>query len=322
MATVVSGSRVLRRLIPRAVVAQLSTARDDTVPEELPSVSTLTVGDQTLRKKVLNELEQQCFGGSPWSGLSKTAQSKLIAIRVKKIIRAQRKKKENIPVSKSMGASHGLREDLKQRKRAALKQSVLNSELRVVVDCSWEDAMSPKEITRLVSHIRKMHHMNIKTSKPARLCLTGLHEKSRIIQESFRQDPAGFNGLLVDVVSTSITELFSNDEMVYLSPDSPNILTELDNSKVYILGGLVDENIKKGATYQKASLEGVATAQLPIGLFMSKAHPNPHGTVLCINQVLGVLLDRYAGGSWAGSLARHIPKRKGFIINESSISNM
>lgn len=51
---------------------------------------------------------------------------------------------------------------------------------------------------------------------------------------------------------------------MYLTADSPDELSELDPSKVYILGGLVDRNRHKGICYQRAQEAGVATARLPI----------------------------------------------------------
>ena len=38
---------------------------------------------------------------------------------------------------------------------------------------------------------------------------------------------------------------FKPDEIVYLSPDSDQVLQSVDADKVYVLGGLVDEHIQK-----------------------------------------------------------------------------
>lgn len=43
----------------------------------------------------------------------------------------------------------------------------------------------------------------------------------------------------------SYLEIFAKEDLIYLTPDSDNTLTVLDKTKVYIIGGLVDETILK-----------------------------------------------------------------------------
>lgn len=38
------------------------------------------------------------------------------------------------------------------------------------------------------------------------------------------------------------TEVVAQDDLVYLTSDSPNVLKELDPKKAYVIGGLVDHN--------------------------------------------------------------------------------
>lgn len=54
-------------------------------------------------------------------------------------------------------------------------------------------------------------------------------------------------------------------DLVYLTADSPNLLTAVDPAGVYIVGGIVDRNQWKGATLMKAMNLGISHAKLPIG---------------------------------------------------------
>lgn len=47
---------------------------------------------------------------------------------------------------------------------------------------------------------------------------------------------------------------FAVEELVYLTADSPDTITQLEKSKVYILGGLVDRNAHKGLCFKKATV--------------------------------------------------------------------
>lgn len=40
-------------------------------------------------------------------------------------------------------------------------------------------------------------------------------------------------------------DLFQPEDIIYLSPDSENVLTSLDPRKIYVIGGIVDGTVKK-----------------------------------------------------------------------------
>ena len=45
---------------------------------------------------------------------------------------------------------------------------------------------------------------------------------------------------------------FKKSDIVYLTADSPNVLENLDPSKAYVIGGIVDRNRYLNLTFNKA----------------------------------------------------------------------
>lgn len=52
----------------------------------------------------------------------------------------------------------------------------------------------------------------------------------------------------ITVKAEAYHEVVAKEQLVYLTSDSPNVLTELDDTKAYVIGGLVDHNHHKVRT--------------------------------------------------------------------------
>lgn len=74
----------------------------------------------------------------------------------------------------------------------------------------------------------------------------------------------------------------AKSSIIYLTGDSPNVLTTIEEGKTYILGGIVDRNRYKKLCFDKAEQQGIQHAQLPIGMYMPDM---PTRKVLTVNQV-------------------------------------
>lgn len=66
-----------------------------------------------------------------------------------------------------------------------------------------------------------------------------------------------------------VEEVFDKEKIVYLSPESPNTIDSIDQNKVYIIGGIVDDNQCKGLSLKKAESLGLTTAKLSIRDYLS-----------------------------------------------------
>ncbi|XP_061218608.1 tRNA methyltransferase 10 homolog B isoform X2 [Neopsephotus bourkii] len=123
----------------------------------------------------------------------------------------------------------------------------------------------------------------------------------------------------MDTTQESYLDLFPLDAIVYLTPDSENVLEDIDPNKVYILGGLVDESIHKKLTLQRAREQSLQTARLPIREYMVKAvnTKNYHSETLAINQVFDILSTYYETRSWPAALKAGVSSGKGYVLPEA-----
>ena len=135
----------------------------------------------------------------------------------------------------------------------------------------------------------------------------------------------GFEKYIMIKTEKKIEEYHCNnlDNLCYLSPDSENILEDLDMSKIYVIGGLVDETVTKKVTLRKSSSLNINCFRLPIEEHMKRRMNNEDGDkkynfskILALNQVLDILLNYNLKKDWKSALAIGVPHRKGFFIEE------
>ncbi|KAK4050414.1 tRNA (guanine(9)-N(1))-methyltransferase [Microbotryomycetes sp. JL201] len=97
------------------------------------------------------------------------------------------------------------------------------------------------------------------------------------------------------------------DSVVYLTGDSPNVLSSLEAGKTYVLGGIVDRNRYKKLCLDKADRQGISHAQLPIGQYLPDL---PTRKVLTVNQVFEIMVKWAETEDWAEALKSVMPERK------------
>ncbi|KAF4797009.1 tRNA methyltransferase 10B [Turdus rufiventris] len=186
------------------------------------------------------------------------------------------------------------------------------------------------ESGRLASQIRRLYGANRRAARPFWLCLTEFAAGTPIYEQCFRMND-GFAGYLMnlrllhsfffemDTTPESYLDLFPLESIVYLTPDSENVLEDIDPDKVYVLGGLVDESIHKQLTLRKAREQRLQTARLPIREYMVRV-PNPrnyHCETLAINQVFDILCTYYETRSWPAALRAGVSSGKGYVLPDT-----
>ncbi|KAI0030523.1 guanine-1-methyltransferase-domain-containing protein, partial [Vararia minispora EC-137] len=206
---------------------------------------------------------------------------------------------------------------------------------RVVVDLGFDDKMTEKEISSLVSQLAYTYSANRRSSAPfTQLLFTSLN--GRTFERLEKMNDAGYkrwgstewwheeyDRLWLDEAVTAAGPEESEEArsakadtsrarapqstVVYLTADSADVLEELKDGETYIIGGICDHNRYKNLCLNKATASGIRAVQLPIGRYMSNL---PTRKVLTVNQVFEILVRWTETRDWGVAFYSVIPKRK------------
>jgi len=197
--------------------------------------------------------------------------------------------------------------------------SASKCKLRVAIDLAYEDKMLPDPVsnfdndTLLRKTLRQtmmLYASNRRAPNPMQLFLVNFRGRTRDLFQSV----TNVKSWDINILQESLADLWSPDQIVYLTAESENELTRLENSKVYVIGGLIDHNNRKGLCHSIAVKAGWGHARLPVDEnIVLKTRK-----VLTINQVFDILLRVSQGESWANALIQVIPKRKGPTLRQES----
>ncbi|KAI9219447.1 guanine-1-methyltransferase-domain-containing protein [Blastocladiella britannica] len=218
--------------------------------------------------------------------------------------------------------------------------------VRVVIDLDFKDMMNLKEAKSLCKQLSFCYSANRRHSKSVNLLATGMSSEFEAIMltqwptfRSWADLPIfaqGFMDMTTPAVTTDAeTEpalettkpaiaqpLFpphiDRASLVYLSGDSPNVLTTLDPTKTYVIGGLVDHNRYRNYCLDRAESLGIAHAAFPIGEFIALRSRRILAVNHCVEIMVRVLEN---GGDWKDALETAIPDRKKVVRDGAGASD-
>ena len=267
--------------------------------------------------------------------LSKKAQKKALRLeklkaqnkanrKLKKQL-AKDKKKESISKSGQSTASenHVSKKTLKLQTIEKL-QNVLkddeSSRPKVCIDLQYEELMSEKELIHLAQQLSRVYGFNRKSSDPCHLTFCHLPKDCKTRQICCDKSE-GFANYILNFSEKSLIDTFENrkQDLVYLTPDSDNLLEDIEDNKIYVIGGLVDDSVKKLSSLSFAKDQGLTTAKLPIDKYCSRIEGS-FKQILTINQVFEILLNKIQGFSWPQVFSQSLPSRIGFQSQEGFAS--
>jgi tRNA (guanine9-N1)-methyltransferase len=183
----------------------------------------------------------------------------------------------------------------------------------VCLDCCFEGEMTAKEINSLALQLRYCYSLNKRNAYPCPLTMTSIGATTSPATLQYLQNVSGFDEWTnwgLTITATSFEEHYADrlDNVVYLTSDAETELQVLEPTKIYVIGGIVDRNRLKRATYNRAVALRVATARLPIDEHLQAMAATK---VLTVNHVFELLLQcRKHKGDWKAALQEVLPSRK------------
>lgn len=251
-------------------------------------------------------------GGGGGETLSKRQRKKLLKQQkweeereLRKQKRKERKQQRRLQRQNQPEEDGGDSAQAAARKRP--RREVTPSDMRLVVDCGFDDLMLIKDVCKLHKQIQRCYAENRRALHPVQFYLTSLGGKLK--QSMDEKDKGWVNWKDINIKTEHYSEVVAKEDLVYLTSDSPNVLEELDQKKAYVIGGLVDHNHHKGITFEKAKELGIDHAQLPLSSFVKMNSRK----VLAVNHVFEIILAYLEKSSWQDAFFTVLPQRKGAV---------
>lgn len=196
----------------------------------------------------------------------------------------------------------------------------------VIIDCAWEDKHNESTLKSLTQQIMFCYGINRRHDCPAHMYMTGVGPL--VTANLNKSNFSHWNGVTIVPEDYIGHPDFSTDpqphsnggtptnqkQLVYLTSDAEETLETLDPNCAYIIGGIVDRNRHKFATFNKAKAQNVRMAKLPIKENFALAATH----ILTVNHVYHILLNYAKYQCWVQAIKEVMPNRKCPVEKESA----
>ncbi|ORM41115.1 tRNA (guanine(9)-N1)-methyltransferase [Babesia sp. Xinjiang] len=174
----------------------------------------------------------------------------------------------------------------------------------LVIDCEFDSYENEKEAKSLANQLMQSYAFNKRAEKPVNLVICGIQEGS-YVAESFNKI-SGTDSWMCTLEYKSVEELFDIEKVVYLSADAEEVLEDISQDGIYVIGGIVDRNRLKGIALNRSKHIGAKCKRLPIKEYVQLTQSHVLSITACVSIFLNYTLHR----NWVKALTESIPKRK------------
>lgn len=204
--------------------------------------------EKETKKNLENELETEntsvkYFNGVEISKLTKRQMKKYQKILKWQSTKKEKRAKERLKTKKRKHEAKQNNVDLgpsrKQLKRSKMENSPCK--IGIAIDLSFDHLMIDKDMGKVIKQILRVYTENRRAKAPMQLHLTSFNGRAK--DEMAKHN--GYENWDMYFHSENYLEAFPKEKLVYLTSESDNVITELQQNKIYIIGGLVDHNFHK-----------------------------------------------------------------------------
>ena len=110
----------------------------------------------------------------------------------------------------------------------------------VVIDLSFCDKLREKEVTSVANQAQHCYGLNRKAADTRPLDLHFVGVDVPLVAKAFERHQGYQQWKVFRHSAADVRDLWDPASIVYLSPESPNVLEEVDETKVYVIGGISD----------------------------------------------------------------------------------
>ena len=255
---------------------QINENEENEQEEEKTSLSEKKPTAPTQSKKQIKKLKRK----QKWEEKKK---EKKIKLKEKKLL--AKANPESQPKKLQENDHSIIKKRFNKTEKQEYKVALQNSH-PIIIDCSFQPLMTEKEIKSLCLQFAYCHSANRKFPIRSQIVFTSF--KDQIKQKMLKTNADSWGVMLEE---KHYLDCYDKNKLVYLTGDAEEELNEIEAeydlifnhinnhfSKIYIIGGMVDHNRLKLATYNKAKEEGLAMKKFPISAFV-KLKSSTHLTV-------------------------------------------
>ena len=123
--------------------------------------------------------------------------------------------------------------------------------------------MFENKLSSLLTQLKDAYGSNAKSLDPFRLYFANFKKGGKFDTE-MKDKSIILDDLMIIESEKSYLESFPKDKLVYLSPNSRNVMKKFDEDKVYIIGVFSDGTEKSPNTKMQADKDGIITQSFPV----------------------------------------------------------